>query len=120
MNAQTTHTKGSDYKVSMNMAFEAAQESHSEFISLMEAQNRWAQSSIESWLTHKPWTYGSIDSADYHEAALRLAADMTNVMLEGDHDAWMLKCSRGYLWENFACDGICPELWKKFPDPEEA
>jgi len=31
--------------------------------------------------------------------------------LEGlDHD---------YLMANFACDGVCNELWEKYPDPED-
>jgi hypothetical protein len=108
--------------MTMNMAFSEsnAQPEAEEFIRLMEAQNRWAQSSIESWLMHKPWTYGSIDSADYHEAALRLAAEMVDVMLGGDHQEFMRKCAEeNYLMDNFACDGVCPELWKRFPDSED-
>jgi hypothetical protein len=103
----------------MNQNFEYDQKHQGEFIQLMEAQNRWARVSIDDWLTRKPWEYGSIDSADYHEAALRLAAEMVDVMLGSAHGEWLMKCSEGYLLENFACDGICPELWERFPDKEE-
>lgn len=104
----------------MNQQFQRQNAGETEFIKLMEAQHRWAKDSIDDWLTRKPWEYGSIDSADYHEAALRLAADMVSVMLGGTIPEWIMDCeNHNHLLMNYACDGICPELMQRFPDPED-
>jgi|SRR6516165_9712746 hypothetical protein len=100
----------------LNQAFRYAVEGQDEFIRLMMAQHKHTRDMISDWLERKPWEYGSLDSVDYMDAALALSDEFIDRMqderfLEGlDHD---------YLMANFACDGVCNELWEKYPDPED-
>lgn len=100
----------------MNLDFMHSQEGQDEFLSLMQAQHRMTRDMLDDWLQRKPWSYGSIDSVDYMDAALALSQEMIDRMMDGKFLEGM---DYDYLMANFACDGVCNELWDKFPEPKE-
>lgn len=80
---------------------------------MLTAQLMWTRQLIldETMPTHDPhWTF-SDDGWDYLNSALRLSA----VMMEMDHDVekWQELLNEGL--RDYACDGICPELWMTNP-----
>ena len=99
-----------------NIQFLQSTEGQDEFLALMQAQHRMTMGMLDDWLRRKPWSYGSIDSVDYMSAALRLSDEMIDRMMDARFFEGM---DYDYLMSNFACDGVCEELWTKFPDPEE-
>jgi len=101
----------------MNASFRKNLEPEVEFLELMVAQHKHTREMLDDWLTREPWSYGSIDSADYMDAALALSQEFIEAMM-GEPREFLSKLSHDYLMSNYACDGVCEELWDRYPAPE--